>query len=329
VLTTEGIREAAHRAADRGYLVYAPVAEGESVFLRRLREGDRIVLDHVLTVNTLKDILLPACERLASYDLDRREVVPAETDQRKILVIGGRPCDAASLAVLDRVFLGDPEDESYARRRARAALFTLGCSRADDACFCTSMGLGPHHSGGSDVLALPRADGFVLRAVSPEGRETLSILGLEADRGGQPDEPPRLSREIETRGIMEALGSCFDSPVWRRVSEACAGCGICSYLCPTCHCYELTDEAGPVRGERLRIWDSCAFDAFTRMAGHQPRTTRHARYRQRIMHKFRYFPEESGRIACVGDGRCIRHCPQGVDLAEVLAEIRRGVEGGR
>jgi ferredoxin len=54
------------------------------------------------------------------------------------------------------------------------------------------------------------------------------------------------------------------------------------------------------------------------MAAHQPRVGRPARYRQRVMHKFKYTVDNVDKTACVGDGRCIRHCPYGVDICEIL-----------
>jgi ferredoxin len=48
-----------------------------------------------------------------------------------------------------------------------------------------------------------------------------------------------------------------------------------------------------------------------------------ARYRQRVMHKFKYFPERFGLVACVGCGRCLRTCGVGQNLLTVLRDIER------
>ena len=53
-------------------------------------------------------------------------------------------------------------------------------------------------------------------------------------------------------------------------------------------------------------------------SGHNPRPRQWNRFRQRVYHKFLYYPEKFGRLLCTGCGRCIDACPAGMDLIEVL-----------
>ncbi|HVP58274.1 MAG TPA: 4Fe-4S dicluster domain-containing protein [bacterium] len=307
-------------ARAKGFLVYGPTRQDGLALLAEIADPNAIVFDHVLTVNTLKDVLLPRCERLARLDLEGGSVVAAKDQDRPILVFGSRPCDAAGVAILDAILLGQVRDARYGERRSQTTIMTIACSKCDDACFCTSMGYGPHDPTGSDVLLVPDGDRYSVRALSDKGRTLLRALGLSEDAGGG-SAPPSLSRKLETGGLKAWLDANFDHQVWRDISENCAGCGTCYYLCPTCHCFDIADEAGIARGERLRIWDCCSFSDFTKMAAHQPRRGRHARYRQRVMHKFAYCPDNVGKVACVGDGRCIRHCPYGVDICEAISKL--------
>jgi ferredoxin len=243
-----------------------------------------------------------------------------DPDER-ILIFGGRPCDAAGMDILNPILIGEVKDTRYADRRRRTVIMTVACARCDGACFCTSMGYGPHDATGSDILVLPKDGDFILRAVTEKGRHFIDEIGASESGDVEADRPPVPEREVQTDGLKAWLDSNFDDPKWRHVSENCISCGTCYYLCPTCHCFDIVDEAGISRGERLRIWDCCSFSGFTRMASHQPRVGRHARYRQRIMHKFKYTVDNVDRVACVGDGRCIRHCPTGVDICEILETL--------
>jgi hypothetical protein len=308
-------------ALSKGWTVFAPVSRAWGAMLEQIDDPGAVTFDHVLTVNTLKDVLLPRCESLARFDLDRQEISAVGDVGGRILVLGSRPCDAAAAAIVDSILIGDVTDKAYAERRERTVIITLGCAAADDACFCTSMGYGPHDPTGSDVLLLPKAGDFIVRPLSDKGREVLDELGVSEDASVESDAPPDLERRVETGQLKQWLDANFDSPKWRSVSENCVSCGTCYYLCPTCHCFDITDEAGASRGERLRIWDCCSFPGFTKMASHQPRMGRHARYRQRVLHKFKYTVDNVGKVACVGDGRCIRYCTFGVDICEILDEL--------
>jgi sulfhydrogenase subunit beta (sulfur reductase) len=131
-----------------------------------------------------------------------------------------------------------------------------------------------------------------------------------------------MKSKIEVRKVTEKLDTMFDDPFWDMVSERCLGCAICTYLCPTCHCFDITDEVISQSGERVRTWDSCAFPSFTLEAsGVNPRPSNKERYRQRIMHKFDYFVANHGMAACVGCGRCIKECPVNLDIRVVLNNI--------
>ncbi|MFH1312967.1 MAG: 4Fe-4S dicluster domain-containing protein [Candidatus Eisenbacteria bacterium] len=310
-------------ALRNGYRVYAPVKQEAGVLIAAVEEPEQLAFDHILTLNTLKDVMLPRCESLARFDLDKQEVIPVSDDPGRMLIIGTRPCDVAAMAILDPILIGQVKDTRYARRRDESVIMTVACSDCDDACFCVSMGYGPHDTTGSDVIALPREGSYIVRAVTEKGRAFLGEMGIKEDEGGEPDAPPVLRRTLDTGGLKPWLDENFDSPRWRTVSDNCVSCGTCYYLCPTCHCFDIADEKGISRAERLRIWDSCSFSGFTRMASHQPRVGRHARYRQRVMHKFKYCVENIDRVACVGDGRCVRYCPYGVDICEILETLPR------
>ena len=275
-----------------------------------------------LTVNSIKEFFFPRRQEL--YEQTPEGITSrVARDERQRLLLFARPCDTRGLTILDRVFLGQTEDQSYRRARQITTIIGLHCLKPDRHCFCTSLGGGPFDTEGMD-LALTPLDGerFVARGVSEKGEKLLSSLsGNQAGTGERKRlEQLRKAAEAAIRRRIEvpdqqAMAKRFDSPYWGEVSKTCLSCGICSYLCPTCHCFDIVDEGYL----RVRCWDTCSSDTFTRMAaGQNPRKHKYTRYRQRIYHKFSYFKENFDTYSCVGCGRCTRHCPVKIDIAEIV-----------
>ncbi len=111
------------------------------------------------------------------------------------------------------------------------------------------------------------------------------------------------------------------------MSERCLSCRICAYVCPTCRCFDVRDESVPSDNghdtyERIRCWDSCAGEAYRRIAGgHNPRAAKGDRLRNRFFCKFYYYPEQYGPTACTGCGRCVDSCPVNIDITEILSHL--------
>jgi heterodisulfide reductase subunit C len=128
---------------------------------------------------------------------------------------------------------------------------------------------------------------------------------------------------MKTEGISEKLDKIFEDKLWRDISLKCLSCGICTYLCPTCHCFDMQDETTLKNGARVRVWDTCMNPEYTiHASGHNPRPTRMNRTRNRVYHKFSYIPKNHKVIACVGCGRCINECPVNIDIIDVIEQAR-------
>ena len=127
---------------------------------------------------------------------------------------------------------------------------------------------------------------------------------------------------METGALKKSLDNLFEDPLWNKLAEKCLGCGICTYLCPACHCFDILDEEAGPDGKRIRIWDSCQFPLFTlQTSGFNPRPKVKERFRQRIMHKFSYLVDEHGVFGCSGCGRCVTACPVNLDIRQALNDI--------
>lgn len=320
----------------------------EGVEFQPFRAGLAPVMDRQATAPP-KRILLPQSEALLHFQYDKDPMDPSRVrlrldDQGEMpptLVFGARPCDVRGFTTFDRVFLDGPYTDSlYLQRRRNTSFATLVCTQGDGACFCSSVGSGPADLAGSDLRILPVEGGYVVDALNDRGRTILESMCAGSAAGppsaGQEEAARRVLEEASNRqvgdldvsGTMELFRKRFDDKeYWQRMVSQCLSCGICTFLCPTCYCFTITDEARGLRGDRLRSWDSCMFHHYTLEAsGHNPRPTKFERYRNRVGHKFSTIPEKyDGLMGCCGCGRCVRSCPVSVDIREIVRQLEEEV----
>jgi sulfhydrogenase subunit beta (sulfur reductase) len=320
--------------------VHSPVFEDGVWNYQRVREPLEAKLDHDNTVSPPKGFILPQREVLFRFSQapgKAPELSPTVPEPKPAVVFGVRPCDGRSRLRNDKVFGGQRADVYYQARAEKVAYVGLACNTPpSENCFCQSLGGSPYSEDGLDVLLTELNGTYHVKAVTPRG-EALIAKGaewfsevtheqrseLEAVRAAALEEPHRAVSNLGALPLQ--LKKNFDSPVWKEMAQACIGCGVCTYLCPTCHCFDMNDEVksrSPLQGERVRTWDTCQFPDFTMHAsGHNPREDLGARLRQRIAHKFLYFHENHGTTQCTGCGRCITHCPVGIDILAVMERV--------
>lgn len=313
------------------YRVFAPVKTDTYTGFQQISSGTEAVLDFSNTKIPPKGILFPQSEKLFTYSVAGEAVKVEEIiDDAKSVVFGVRPCDAKSIALLDNVFDNDKyQDPYYLTRRANTVLVGIGCNEPASTCFCTSVGCSPFDTTGLDLLLVDTGDAFVVEAVTDKGKALVATACFaaagDADQAAaaRAKETATVSCKVNTDGLKEKLDVNFYDGIWDLIHEKCLGCGACTYSCPTCHCFDIVDDAEGTDGCRIRNWDSCMFPLFTlHGSGHNPRTSGKERYRNRVMHKFKYFVDNFDAVACVGCGRCINNCPVNLDIREVLADIR-------
>jgi len=341
LIDADKLTDLAQALVAAGYRVVAPLCDEDAVRLKVWSPGAVIDLA-TIPANSAKEFLFPATETIGRYALDGRdfttEPVPIAAPRTVLLAV--RPCDVAGLAVLDAVFNpdqaslpGDCRDAFYIARREATTVVALVCPASDAECFCTSVGGAPDSTRGADAV-LQSADGgrrFALLPVTAKGAALVEAAGSALKEGEAALDPPAsVAERFDAAAVTEWLGSGFESPLWQEWALACLGCGACAHVCPTCHCFDIQDEATRREAVRLRNWDSCAMALFTAHAGgHNPRPTQVERWRQRVMHKFRYFPERFGLLACTGCGRCGRLCPAAVTMGEACRRIAEAAKAAK
>lgn len=298
------------------------------------------------TVRSAKDFFFPKTENMVNLRMDGQSVT-VEDPRRELddfVVFGVRACDAASFKIVDDVYLNmTPVDTYYKNRREHGTVVTLACTEPAQTCFCSTYGIDAANPAG-DVSAWLSDGTYYFQPNTDKGKkfvEMASSLLTDAD-----DAPVKKQQE-ETRAKIEKLPfahldlskwvgkdmlKIFNSTIWNGLYEACLGCGTCTYVCPTCMCFDVRDFDTGNGIKQFRCWDSCMYSDFTQMAAENPRHTQKERFRQRFMHKLVYYPmAHEGHFQCVGCGRCLESCPIQMNIVKVIKaynELPDTADGG-
>lgn len=292
-----------------------------------MQDSAEVVWDYVRPVMSIKDAFFPATERLLTIEKNGQGVKLEEIrSEGQQILFGVRPCDARGLLALDALFIDtEPTDSYYAQRRENTTIIGVACTEMADTCFCTSTGGAPDDTTGMDVMVYPVEGGYHLKALTEKGEK---IITAEYKMQNAEFEPPSaIHHSAFIVPDSPAWPAQFDDAFWAEMSERCLSCRICAYVCPTCRCFDVRDEAIPTGNgsqqfERIRCWDSCVGTVYRRIAGgHNPRAAKGERLRNRFMCKFYYYPEQYGPTACTGCGRCVDACPVNIDITEVIQHL--------
>jgi len=301
----------------KNYAVYAPVMSGKKLDYAQASAPDEIVLGDELPYKSPKELFFPRCEKLITFkDGD----VTAETPEEKFVLFGAKPCDLEALEIMRKIFTeGKFKDPFFEKRLDNALIVGLACEDKKPGCFCDERETNMGYSDKCDLFLKSAGDGYEVLHVSEKGREAFGeyIPGLAGFENAAPEFNPE-----KTLTIDAAEGELFDKIDWEKITEICQGCGICTFICPTCHCFVFKDVDEGECAYRYRNWDSCMFPKFTLHAsGHNPRASKRERYRQRVAHKYLYVKDNFGATACTGCGRCIRACPAGMNIRTIVEGI--------
>ena len=311
-----------------GTRVVAPRLNAGTPLYEPLKSASDMVTDQ-LPRRSAKEAFFPLCEDIMSYEKEGQRINLKDIDPARFpetVLVGVRPCDAAAIPVLDAVFSWDYQDEFFLERRRKTTVIGLACTAADDACFCTAVGLFPGETKGSDLFLTPvEGGGYACESCSDKGE---ALIANHKELFAEPTNAKVIplvvpqAEAFDLKKVKAWLDEHFEDPLWDGIATRCVGCGACAFVCPACHCFDIVDEGTEKSGKRRKSWDACGFWKFTHHAsGHNPRDLQPKRYRNRIMHKFKYYDDKFGQTLCSGCGRCVRICPVGIDIKAILEAI--------
>ena len=326
---------ALYEAMNSAMELYLPVSDGAVTEFRRYESGANVNLNTLKTARSAKDFFFTQTETLMGFKVAGKniEIKDLRPEVAPFIAFGVRACDAKSFEILDKVFLVDPVDTVYQARREAATIVTLACGRPEETCFCMQFGIDAADPAG-DVTTWLTEEGLYWRANTVKGEtltDKISNILEDVDETVVKDEQERIRAIVKKLPLADMSldhlvganeATFWDHPVWKEMSSTCLACGTCTYVCPTCQCYDVRDFDGGKEIERFRCWDSCMYSDFTLMAHGNNRNTQDQRFRQRFLHKLVYFPQRNeGQYGCVGCGRCVVKCPSKLGIVKVIKSL--------
>ena len=316
--------------------VWAPVKQEDNVIFAPLTKDAEPFFAYLNSKNAPKQVFFPHTETLIKYTRTPKGMVFSAEENKadKAVLFGVRPCDAHSFVLLDMLFDQEKyKDQYYIDKRNNTTVITLACAEPPYAtCFCTSVDGEPVSSAGADIVLTDIGNEYLAEFVTPKGEKLVKYFG-EAKANAAAEIKKKeisekaikaISSKIPAHEVKPILDNNFEHPFWATIHGKCLACGTCTFMCPTCHCFDISDEAKGSDGVRIRSWDSCMFPLFTKeTSGHNPRISQKERWRQRVMHKFKYYVDNFNAIACVGCGRCVMSCPVNIDIRKIIEDISK------
>jgi sulfhydrogenase subunit beta (sulfur reductase) len=329
-----------YEAVIKGHETYAPVEHFGKYDYKRVTAFDGCDPDSpIAQTMSVKPLFFPKSAKIMKFTATSAGTEISDTTEDPLtgnrVVLGVKHCDARGLQVLDQVYKWDYIDTDYQKRRLNTIIVSTRCDKADTQCFCTSLDYDVEHSDAHDVKVVNGTDGSIyIQAVTEKGEGLLKeALGQESAVGSQQSAEEEMGKQykefegsfrlkMDYKEVNDKLRKQFESTAFEDASRNCISCNTCAFICPTCHCFKISDEKLRDEGLRYKSYDSCNNVYFTLMAGgHNPRPVKYRRWRQRAMHKFVYYKERFGVNLCVGCGHCAISCPVNISIFEVVNQV--------
>ncbi len=326
--------------ARKNYRLFGPVKEKNGFFIKSLENDAMPDMEYNDTVMSPKSILFPQTEKMLTADLDESTkdhhiMKRAEADYSPRAVIGIRPYDAKAMLLVKLNFDTEEYRDPYFCDAFEATVFIgLAVNKPGPFDFSVSAGSGPFSEDGLDVLLADLDDRYLTKVLTDRGQAFMDCFnaGTDADEKEssalfdilRKEAEKNINSSIETGRLKDVdVLDLHGADFWDDIAFACINCGTCTFVCPTCWCFDIQDETSGSKTTRFRNWDTCMSPLFTLHAsGHNPRATKTQRLRQRFMHKLKYFLDKYDQgIMCVGCGRCVKSCPVNIDIREVCKKM--------
>ena len=333
VIAKDRVREWIGRLMAEAEVIAPVLAHGWDEVFAAIRSPDEVLWEFTNPLHPPKQFLLPQTDPVVAIQRgDNGYELEAIVDERRRILLNVRSCDVTGLAFLRRMHAADLPDDAYLRRAAAVTTICLACSQPCPLGFCICSSAGPFAREGFDVQLSDLGDRLLAEPGSDRGQELLAAAGSlfrpatsdELARRYELEEQARQRFGEQTCHFASAMRRISTGRVaedlWASMGDWCLECGACNFVCPTCYCFNVTDDMALSmnEGTRTRHWDGCQLADFT-LVGHGEnfRDNAAARIRHRFHRKFKYHLDEVSEIFCTGCGRCWETCPSEINLVEI------------
>lgn len=318
----------------KSFEVYAPIKDEGQVMLLPYEEN-KLTLDYINFTFPVKEYVFKQKERFFNWKIEGSNLQIENSlisNKNNRLFFGIRACDAYGIAYMDKFFLEGYNDDVYEKNRASAYFVAVNCTNVGENCLCSSLGVGPFAKCGYDILLTELDNIYMVEIGSSKGEELIKLGDSLLHKIGENylEEKAKLLDKVNEKfklkltekNIHKILEENFNNPLWEEVSKDCVRCTGCTSICPTCTCFNVVEEnINNCSGCRVRYWDSCQSDSFTRNAGeHNPRNNV-SRVKYRIYDKMKYIEEKFHMKGCTGCGRCIKVCPADINIFNIINKL--------
>jgi len=310
--------------------VYVPVKKGKNSYVfDEFKEGVEVAVDYTRTLLPPKKFFLPPKEEM--FKFSKWGYFTTEPKVDNFVIFGVHPCDVNAINLLDKIFLDEYPDPYYKARREKSFIIEIASCMPDDKCMCYTFGTYIAEYG-QDLCFIDIGEVFIVKIKTHKGfvlyhlgeglfdenvskEDLLELERVMAKRDKAFNKEVKMSDWIS---VIDLFDTDIGDEVWKTIASRCYGCGNCTMVCPTCHCWNVMDivEIGELRGVRVRDWDSCQSYEYSLVAGgHSFTNIQVKRVKQRFTHKL---TKEKGLPNCVGCGRCVAICFAEISPIEVL-----------
>ena len=293
---------------------------------------ENIVLGDVNTVISPKDIFFPQLESCFEFSADS---IKETVEFSPKFLLGVRACDLRGILFTDDFYKRNFQDKYYLSRIKDRFIVVKGCIKPPRVtCFCTSAKTGPFADGGFDLQLVESSDAYFVEVGSRKGEEFIkkheeffkdpanNVTEIIPQIKSKAAESVELKMDFQKALELMAKDNFIPEENYKRIGERCIYCGGCLYVCPTCTCFNVFDNVKDKSGARLRNWDACVFEGYTReTSGHNPRKEKWQRTSRRYEHKLKYDYMVTGTSVCIVCGRCLSSCPVDIGISKFIQEI--------